>query len=305
MLNTKASVCFFVILVILFSSSCKKIVQSEFPDIEQKPVINSIIIQDSIIKINVSLSGKLDSNDLTFVENAVILLYVNDVLAETINHSENGMYISHVIAEPNKKYSCSVIIPGYEEVRCSCKIPPKTEILDVSHTCLAYIDAEGTIFPSVTLKFRNNPDTLLYYEVVIKVLKYDSYFDENNTHYEESAFFNASLVGIEDPVIINEGLPIAVFSNKTIQGNEYTMILNYFTRGTSWNLSVLYPIIVELRSISYDYYKYAQALYLYNQELNNESIDGRILPLSIYSNVDGGFGIFAGYSTYATDTIFP
>lgn len=289
---------FFVIVSISFLYSCKKIVQSEFPDIVQKPVVNSIIMQDSIIKINISLSGKLDSNDLTFVENAVISLYVDDVLTETINHSSDGMYISNIIAEPNKKYSCIINVPGYTELKCSCKIPQKNEILEISHKSLAYINEEGTIFPSITLKFRNNPDSLLYYEIAIKTLRYDSYLEEND-------YFNAPLVGIKDPVIINEGLPIAVFSNKIIPGNEYTMTLNYFTMGTSWNICESYPIIVELRSINYEYYKYAQALYLYKAQLNNESIDGRILPLSIYSNIEGGFGIFAGYSTYATDTIFP
>ncbi|HNQ68060.1 MAG TPA: DUF4249 domain-containing protein [Bacteroidales bacterium] len=298
MSKTKTIVCFFVILVILFSSSCKKIVQSEFPDIEQKPVINGIIVQDSVIKINVSLSGKLDSNDLTFVENAVISLYVDDVLTETLYHSEEGMYISNIVAEPDKEYSCIVKIPDFDDVKCSCKIPPKTDILDVTLSNLAYIDAEGTIFPAVTIKFRNNPDTLLYYEVAIKNLRYDSYYERNDDFY-------ASLVGIEDPVLINEGLPIAVFSNKIITGDEYTMTLNYFTMGTSWNLSHLYPIIVELRSINFEYYQYAQALYLYKKQLGNESIDGRILPLSIYSNVENGFGIFAGYSTNATDTIYP
>ncbi|NCC87670.1 MAG: DUF4249 domain-containing protein [Clostridia bacterium] len=306
MFNKTQLLLFFILLgTTLITISCKKIVQSEFPDIEQTPVVNSIIKQDSVIKINISLSGKLDSNDLTFIKNAVVKLYVDDVLAETINHSSDGMYISNIIAESGKKYSCVIEIQGYDELKCSCTIPKKTEILETSHENLAYIDEEGTIFPSITLKFKNNPDTLLYYEAIIKVLKYESYFDENDSLYEESAYFNAPLVGIEDPIIINEGLPIAVFSNKIIPGNEYTMTLNYSTRGTSWNLSHLYPIIVELRSVSYDYYKYAQALYLYEEQLDNESIDGRIIPLSIYSNVEGGFGIFTGYSTYATDTIFP
>lgn len=298
-MNHKQSLLVFLLVAVVVTTiSCKKIVQSEFPDIEQKPVVNSIIVQDSTIKINVSLSGKLDSNDLTFVDNATILLYIDDVLAETINHSADGMYISNIIAEPNKKYSSIVKIPGYEDVKCSCKIPPKTDLLDVTLTNLAYIDSEGTIFPSVAIKFRNNPDTLLYYEIAIKNLRYDSYYERNDDFY-------ASLVGIEDPVLINEGLPIAVFSNQIITGNEYTMTLNYFTMGTSWNLSHLYPIIVELRSISSEYYNYAQALYLYKEQLGNESIDGRILPLSIYSNVENGYGIFAGYSINATDTIYP
>jgi hypothetical protein len=294
-----------VFVAILITTSCKKIVQSEFPDIEQTPVVNSILMEDSVIKINVSLSGKLDANDLTFVENAIVSLYVDGILTETITNGTQGMYISSIIAETDKKYYCTVDIPNYNRLTCSCIIPEKTKIIEISHENLAYIDEEGTIFPSITLKFRNNPDTLLYYEVIIKVLKYDSYFDENNSLCEKSAYFNAPLVGIEDPVIINEGLPIAVFSNKTISDSEYSMTLNYSTMGTSWNLSHLYPIIVELRSVNFDYYKYAQALYLYEEQIDNESIDGRIIPLSIYSNVEGGFGIFTGYSTYATDTIFP
>lgn len=286
------------ITIILFTLSCKKVVQSEFPDIVQKPVVNSILMQDSTISINVSLSGKLDPYPIEFVENAVVSLYVDDVFQQVLIYDNKGMYNSNIIAQADKKYSCKVEIPGYKTLNCSTIIPHAMEISKVSHKNSAYIDAEGTIYPAVTITFDNNPDTALYFQVLIKL-----FIDEYSN--QRSGNRTGWLVGIKDPVLLNEGIDIGIFSNQMIKDNQYTMSLNYFSGHGNWNMAVLFPLVVELRTISFEYYTYLRSLHLFSQGIGNNNLSGTTVPFPVYSNIDGGLGIFAGYSSYSTDTVFP
>ncbi len=289
-------ICFLLMLTLSFS--CKKVIQNEFPDIVQTPVVNSIIKADSTISVNVSLSGKLDETKLEFVDNAVVTIFIDGYFAETLTYDTKGMYRSSIIAEPGKKYSCKVEVPGYEVLNCSTNIPAPMEISSVEHKNIAYVDAEGTLCPSLTITFDNNPDTTLYFEVLIKLF-------EGDYPNEISDIREAWLVGIEDPVLLNEGLELGVFSNEMISGDEYTMTINYFTGGASWNMTHLYPLIVELRTVSYEYYNYIKSLYLFQQGIENNNLSGTTAPLPVYSNVTEGIGIFAGYSSFSTDTVFP
>jgi hypothetical protein len=285
-----------LLLVVLSTFSCKKVVQSEFPDIVQKPVVNSILQVDSTLVLNISFNGNLDASKIKQIENATVNIFVDNILTETISNGEDGLYISNIIVEPNKNYSCEIEVPGYKTLTCNAKIPTLSEIVEIVHEPLAYTDPEGTIFPSTHITFENNPDTIQYFEIIIKNLR--SYNNEEHNYY-------ASLVGIDDPILINEGLPIAVFSNELISGTSYTMSLNYNTMSSSWNIADTYPYIVELRSVSYDYYKYAKQLYLFKESVNNDNLTGTCAPVQLYSNINEGFGIFTGYSTYISDTIFP
>ena len=288
-----SSICLLIILL----SSCKEVVQSEFPDVEKTPVVNSILKSDSTLIINLSYSASLNFGKIEYIKNATIRFFVDDNLEETISNAEDGMYISNITIASGKKYNCEIDIPGYEMITCEAIIPLRAKIINITHKNFAYTDAEGTIFPAVVLTFENNINTSEYFEIVIKALRKNWEGEERNIY--------AWLVGIDDPVIINEGLPIAVFSDELITDSIYTMSLNYFTGGSSGNTADTYPYIVELRSINYDYYKYLKQLYLFKQAVNSDNLTGSTPPVQIYSNVENGYGIFAGYSNFISDTIFP
>jgi len=44
---------------------------------------------------------------------------------------------------------------------------------------------------------------------------------------------------------------------------------------------------------------------LFKQAVNSDNLTGSTPPVQIYSNVVNGYGIFAGYSNYISDTIYP
>ncbi len=282
-------------LFILYS--CRELVKDEFQDFTPVPTVNSILINGSNIKVQVSLAGKLDTNQLVLVDNAEVLLYVDGVYKETLSLSDEGIYSSSIVVEKLKTYRCEVSIPGYKTIICSDSIPETAIISNIFHIDKAGKDEEGMTYPAIKFTFTNDPSEKLYFEVVLRMIQYG----------HESV---ANLETITDPVLLNEGLPIALFSNETLKDYNYTMTLNYFTGGAmSINggplQTVLYPLILEVRSVSSNYYHFVKQKYLYEKGRYPEFMAASTSVFPLYSNISGGYGIFAGYSTMKSDTIFP
>jgi hypothetical protein len=287
----------YLFMILIFLVSCRELVMDEFPEFTPVPTVNSILIKDSTIKVQVSLAGKIDTNQLVLINNAEVLLYVDGDYSETLTLFDNGMYSSSTVIEPLKTYRCDVNVPGYDLVSGSDLIPVPVVISGITHIDIAGKDEEGMTYPAVKFTFTNNPSVKQYYEVVIRLLRY---------RYESVA----SLQAITDPVLLNEGLPLALFSNESIKGSSYSMTINYFTgSASSINGSPmqtdLYPVILELRSVSQNYYRFVKQKYLYDLCRYPEFMAASTTAFPLYSNINGGYGIFAGYSLMKSDTIYP
>ncbi len=292
MLMKPLNLLYFHLLLTTILLSCRKVVQDEFPDIQESPVVNSIIIADSLIKVHVSYTGKIDSNKLQNVDNVTINLLENNQFKESLRYVKNGLYISNLYAKPGNTYVCEVNIPGYNSIFCIDSIPYTAEIKNISHINQAGKDEEGLSYAAVKFTFTNNPGIKQYYEVIIKTY---------NNDYED----NAELVNITEPLILHEGLPIALFTNELIKSEIYEMTLNYTTNSFSYMDMNLYPLVLELRNISYDYYQFIKSLYLYEIGRFPDALGSSSSVFSVYSNVKGGNGIFSGYSSCQSDTIYP
>lgn len=272
--------------------SCRKLVQNEFPDFSPVPVVNGILVADSLIKIHVSLAEKLDTNKLGWIDNARVDLYTNGQYTETFSYREKGFYSGTTIVEPGKTYSCEVEIPGFVKVKCTDSIPLTTTLTEIGQIDIAGKDEEGASYSSIVFTFNDNQEQTNYYEV--KIILERVYSD---------------LINNLDPVLLNEGLPVSVFSDELIQNGTNTMTINYYNSNypdeSNGGYSRLLPVVLELRSISYDYYKYTKDLYIYETGRHPTIVGGVVTPYQLYSNVEDGLGIFAGYSRVISDTIFP
>ena len=287
----------FLFLILIFLASCRELVTDEFPEFTSIPTVNSILVKDSTIKVQVSLSGKLDTNRLALINYAEVLLYVDGEYKETLSQFDDGMYSSSIVVEPLKTYRCDVTVPGYDLVSGSDLIPVPVAISDIIHIDIAGKDEEGMNYPAIKFTFTNNPSEKQYFEVVIRL---------QNNRYERIA----SIKKNTDPVLLNEGLPLPLFSNESIKGSSYTMTINYFTgSASSFNggpmQTDLYPLILELRSISQNYYKFVKQKYLYDLGRYPEFMAASTTAFPLFSNINNGYGIFAGYCSVKSDTIYP
>lgn len=291
------SLFFVTLLILLTQCSCREIVTDEFRGFTPVPAVNSILIAGKPLKVHVSLAEKLDTNQLTLVNDANISLYIDGNYAENLSPDENGIYFSSAIVEPLRSYMLDVNVPGYKTITCTEILPAPSPIFNIIQSSNAGKDEEGVIYPSLTFSLRTNTSERQYFEVIIRLQSDD---------YETLA----TLKKITDPVLLNEGLPLTIFSNEIIRDSVYTMTINYFTGGAEkigdepWH-TTLVPLIIELRSCSGSYYQFVKQKYLYEKGRFPEFPAASINAFPLFSNISGGYGIFAGYSVVVSDTLFP
>lgn len=282
----------FIIILTLLTSlfSCRDLVQDQFPD-NKEVVINSILNADQELMLHLSFTARMNDTLFQVIENATVRFFKDSQYVENLYYVGDGFYLSSYILEEDHKYSCEVVVPNYGTYYCEDFLPKKQCITNLKHIKIAGITDEGEVYSSVSLTFNNIVSERKYYQVVLKEL---------NSYGGNSV----NLTLFTDPILISEGLPILAFSNESISGSSYEMTINYTVTSYSNNLPVFKPIQVEFRSISYNYYQYLKKLYLYEQGIN-PSIDASPTYTNMHSNIEGAYGIFAGFSTCLTDTIFP
>lgn len=275
----------------LFLGSCKEVVQDSFENPIKTPVVNAILEKDSLINVELSFTGNVHHQNLEAIENAKVLLFEDSVFMEILNHSESGKYNSTIIAKANKNYRIIIEIPGYETISGVCNMPDTTSISIISVIKNSFFDEEGKGYPSVTFKIKNDETKKTYYQLIIKLFRNDEirYLD---------------IIGISDPILLNEGLPIAVFSNEVMQDGWQEISLNIALKYCYNDGCELNPVIIEVRTIDENYYHYIRQLYLFKNAINSITINGQQTPYPLYSNIDNGFGIFAAHSSFQTDTIY-
>ncbi|HEX2970648.1 MAG TPA: DUF4249 family protein [Bacteroidales bacterium] len=286
-----------IIPVILIHCSCRELVTDEFREFDPVPTVNSILIAGKPLKVQVSLAEKLDTNKLTLAVNSEISLYIDGSYVEKLLPDSSGLFFSSSVVEPLRTYSLDVKVPGHETIICSESLPSPSPILNIVHTSRAGKDEEGVVYPSVSVTFKTNPTAKQFYELVVWAL---------HERYKQAIY----LEKITDPVLQNEGLPLTIFSNEIIRDSIYTMTINYFTGGASAGTNIpwhtdLYPLIIELRSCTSSYYKFVKQKYLYETGLDFDILSTSANAFQLFSNIPGGYGIFAGYSVVASDTLFP
>lgn len=273
--------CIFVYFVLVVTMpSCEKEVDWEFPSHPPKPTICGIVEAGKPVWVHISLSGNIDSAQLTDVTNAQVHLYENGHLLETLEHTSNGLYTSFSEAQEGNEYKCEVNVPGYDLVTATTVVPLAAPIEKVKFIKNAWFNYWGDLQNAVEVTFSKH-DTR-YLEVVV--------WSDSERRINPA--------NINDPVLLSEGLGLTLFSTEFVPTDTYTMHINLQIEDDT-------PIVVELRSVCKHYYSYKKQLSLYTDALYPDFFTGALPAIPLYSNVKGGYGIFAGYSKAVSDAISP
>lgn len=284
-----------VILATIALLSCKTLITDDFPDFESLPTVNSIFGEGEVISIHLSLTGGLDSLPLSTIDDATVNLYINGEFNEKLKFTENGIYKSKSIVKHSTEYKCEIIIQGYDTIECVQTLPAPRQIIGVELGKDTGMDDDGVSYRSIKIIFKSDPSVLQYFYIgAASTDEKDPIVDDRL----KTSFEFSTMKVITDPVFLNEGLPIPLFSNQIINDSIYS--LTYYVGRTDEIED--YSFVVELQSISYDYYCYCKQYYLYSESKYSD-ITGSKAYLPLYSNITNGYGIFAGFSVSVSDTI--
>lgn len=290
-----------LLLTIVISSfliSCQDEVLTNYPEFDSKPVLTSFIIAGEPITAHISMATGFGESTPLFCDDATVSLFENDIFSCNMIIHEDGIYKTENIAKEDAKYTISAEVKDYKTVYGSTTIPPATDIYNFQHINIVGIDEEGHSYPGIRFSFHN-------------AITQINYFDSRIYMWESEIISFLNPVYQSDSVLLNEGLPLSIFSTEIIRNApEYEMQYNYTTGSFSHNSITgartnLYPFVFEFRSLSKEFYEYSRQLYLYETGRYPEFGIGTNNSYPVYSNVTNGYGIVAGYSYCRTDTIRP
>lgn len=271
--------------------SCTADVEFKYQLKEHSLVIDCMFTTDQPIGLYISTNSFILDTSTTYIDNAFVVLEENEHPIDTLLHVNDGFYSSHYSPYKGNSYTLKVEAPGFKSI-CA------TEVIPELNARISNVKFESNVttmedvrFDLLSLDIIDDFVKTGYYELVLlnKVVTNDSH------PYVDLFYISSPLLSIR-----NWEPPFAktiLFSDNILNNGLLHLDIYIHNNGDS-------PI-VKLRRVSSNYYKFKKSLYLHlsNQLTEKDNIDDffRGEPENMYSNIENGYGIFAGYSEVITN----
>ncbi|WKN44088.1 DUF4249 family protein [Tunicatimonas pelagia] len=265
---------FFWLTVLGGFNACTDTVEIEFPEHQPHPVINAFFTPDSVWKVDITTSKSLrweESYDT--IRNATIEIFEGEQRVDSLLYQGGSTYRSGRGHRPEegKEYTLRFSAPGYANCTATDRVPtlPKMDLLridTVAANSLFYISGEKIV---VTIRIDDRLEPNYYYTYIFD--KDDGDLSFQNSYHSP-------------PINYIEFGSRSVFSDQAFNGIEYSLSFDYenFRDETTF---------INIGIVSEDYFRFAQD---YEKHLYDQ-LEFLATPEDVYSNIEGGFGIFAGY----------
>ncbi len=286
---------FLFVLIVIFSISCERIIDYDFPEYEKSLVINGLFHPDSNFYVIVSQTfPSYDKDPLryNYIENATVNLYENKILLGSLNRIIGGKYKANDFKpQIGNTYKIQVSAPGFDSVRAESYIPVPVNIkIDSIYSIIK--DRKEYLACDLII---NDPEGDNYYYLVSYTIP--DYFKTKLSNYNLYSYW------IDDPLIgiwssDNTKIPeLLMFSDKGFNGNSYKFTV-YATPLHQANEEV--SVYFSLASITEDFYKYGKT---YNNQIHT-SYSNLADKSPVFNNIENGYGIFSGYSIRKDSFVF-
>jgi hypothetical protein len=266
--------------------------------------VNGFLSPSDTFRINVSylksmwgysvdsflINGKLS---LTLPDQSIIYLEYDSMknYEESQTHKRKGFYkAAEFIPYIPGTYTLSVETPDKKLIVAHDSIPVAVQIQESKF----FFDTIVNSY-ELQLAFSDEKEESRYYAISV-----------NNFLYHDDYISSSSNLRISSPNTFIEASILAplnqlVFSNNTFEAGDQIVdiILDYYPKGnlTNWDSA---QFNIQLHTISKAYYDYAISFYKQNQAAKDFYAE----PVSVFSNIEGGYGIFAGYNSSESKLVY-
>ena len=282
-------------MFIVGGAACTTVVDFDIPLDKPWVVVNSLFSPDSVWQVKVTYSKNIldiapGSNFLS-IRNAVVTIHdPGNLVIETLTGSSDKSnlysYKGKTKPMPGQSYSVQVSIKD-EHIRQSInKVPTYVPITSVEVDSSRVIDG-GPI--EMKINFKDPATEKNYY--TLKIIEDAFYiFNKDTVWYTQEIFYEVVKQSLSND---ERGLEKLVNDN-LFNGKDYTFHVNLYNRRYSFGSQIFQQHVrVVLLSISEEYYRYFTTKSL--QDYTNG--DPFAQPVQVFTNVENGLGIFAGYSS--------
>ena len=288
----------FLLSISLAYISCEKVIPFDGDVNTPKLVINSIFQSDSSFKVHVSSSRSvIDTASFKNIDDAIVTIKDrNENIIETLNHVENGFYKGQTFPQENQTYILEVNHPNYANITASDSLPSPIIINSVDTSTI--IDPINGNRLQISVNFDDPENTQNYYLIeTYSVNEYLVIKNSDTTEYELDT--TKQFMVLTDEVFQNGGSPWreqGLFNDLLFNGQNKTLELEIpndswsgSEDGYDWSYQTL-TLRLYLHNITLSYYYYRTSLELFQNASGNPFAQ----PVQVFSNVENGFGVFAG-----------
>ncbi len=287
--------------------SCSKEIEFEGQDFENKLVLNGLICPDSIISVHLSQINSVLSNEIQVSENATVSLYCNGKYIENLSYVKNGIYKSKtVFPQPDSIYTLTAKVEGYPAISATDTVPRITGIINGTHSSGNTFDEYGDPHHDYEITIIDPPEKNFYELFFI--------YQYSPNIFKDYYYINFQIYPvIADPVLRSDSeldywVFTYVFTDNFFNGTNYLMKNKFLAAAvggkfTNQFVPTDYDEYAILRTTSRAYYNYRKSWIKHsNNQQNGNKIEEPLFmtligdPSPMYSNVEGGYGIFAGYN---------
>jgi hypothetical protein len=281
----------YLIVITIMFASCETIVKVDIPEHKPSIVVNSVIDPSEKFQIHLSKSlGSLDSAPLSNIDNAEVEVYENDVFIEKLTFEQYGYYSSsNISAKLGRNYKIIAKAAPYDQVSAEARIPQPVSIEGIAIKDSAFVDSNMGVKSSLTFTI-NDPGAIKNY-YMLELFQTDSI----------NSFLSPTYLSPRDPALESEDYSEQfLFSDAHFDGKPYRLEMefyNYYSDGT-WD-----PITGEFipfegkRYYVMEFSTISRAYYLYKTSSNKQMMNSYnpfSEPVQVFSNINNGYGIFAG-----------
>jgi Domain of unknown function (DUF4249) len=314
-----------LMILAIAAVSCESVIEFKGDGADPKPVIYSILHPDSLIKVSVAVSHAVfdERYEPKQITNAVVRVFRDDVLIETLTYESPGPKPDWTPADPYSRYvsvtnrpvygstyRIEVEIPGTGTASGETMLPAQVPIIRID---TGSVMAEwGDRLLDVKVKFRDPAGEANHYRVTARGTggsyygnKDEPYLPFNPVVVTEADFsfgvYNEPLITPkQDDDIFGMYLQNTynLFNDELIAGKEYDLTLRYHYMQPVPEYYEFTHLFFSLHSVSPDLYQYLQSLSAHMQTKENFLAE----PVMVYTNVSNGLGVVGAMSTY-TDSL--
>jgi len=288
-MKTRITVCFFLPLIAVVS--CTLVVDVDVPISEPKITVNSLFSPDSVWDVSLALSRNIldESPFLTPNVSEVVILEETERVISTLVQAKPGVYRSDCKPEMGKTYSIRVSAPNQHSITATGKVPGPVDVL---HVKIDTLDGNQDFGPgqsiAIEVELYDPANEVNFYRFQLYIRSVYEYFryDTQET-VRDTTIIQLGLLE-DSPDLLGEGDSNFIISDSKFNGS-ITKIK--FQPVYPWSVEII-EVGILAQNLSEEYNEYLKTLNL------QRSTDGDPFaqPVKVYSNINNGFGIFAGYS---------
>lgn len=277
----KNTISIFIIIAFLFTA-CEKTIEFDGEVKTPKLVLNGMLMADSTLTIHLSHSlSVIDNGEIGNITNASVYLYENGVVIDTLSHKGNGYYTSDITIASGKEYEIRASAANYESIDASDIVPSPITVDSITNKIVNGQDGEEIHF-NIYINDKEAEEN--YY--IIRLYSSTYWMGGNDWYQDWVECYDPYVedIGYGDNYYADVFLPDNMFN-----GEQYNLEIS-----TYWYEEDTTDYRIEVLSCSKAYYNYSKSIMRYEMTEG----DPFSQPVQVYSNINNGFGIFAGGNIY-------